>query len=295
MSVISPTDIAFEGFRTTREKPALLVSLAVFNLLVNFGLVLVAGDAINRLEKWSAAEPDVAIQQLAELTPVSLALLPILLIIQAMNAAAVYRAVLRPEDKRLGFLWLGGDELRLALLTIIQLLLLMLGVFMVGLFVRLLIVPASAAGGGIGELLGLAGSIFALGLLLFAAVRLSLAPAITFSERRISVFKSWAVTRGNFWRLLFAYMLAIVCMIVVFVLAMIVFSAAGAIAVGGDFTRLSEVFQREHHSVMDYLNPFIVAYTVFAAVLNAVLNAVVLSPAAAAYRSLTAAEAPAEA
>ena len=39
-------------------------------------------------------------------------------------------------------------------------------------------------------------------------VRLSLAPLITFGEHHISVFKSWSVTRGSFWPLLGAYLLA---------------------------------------------------------------------------------------
>jgi hypothetical protein len=45
-------------------------------------------------------------------------------------------------------------------------------------------------------------------LAIWVLVRLSLAGAITFSERRIHVSKSWELTRGRFWPLAWAYVLA---------------------------------------------------------------------------------------
>jgi hypothetical protein len=52
-------------------------------------------------------------------------------------------------------------------------------------------------------------------LVLYLGVKLSLAAAQTMGERSVRPFDSWRLTRGRFWRLLAAYLLAPIPMVVV--------------------------------------------------------------------------------
>src|SRR5690606_10927907 len=87
--------------------------------------------------------------------------LPVALITQSMLGAAVYRAILRPADGGVGYLRLGGDELRLIGLSIIYFLLTVVGMvvitFVAGLVVGLL---GAAIGAGGAALLGVGVGLF---------------------------------------------------------------------------------------------------------------------------------------
>ena len=60
---------------------------------------------------------------------------------------------------------------------------------------------------------------------LYPAVRLSLAPSMTFADGRISLFRSWPLTAGQFWGLFGAYVLATVLALLVLMLTFVIFAA----------------------------------------------------------------------
>lgn len=292
MTAFSATDAAFEGFRITRERPRILLIWAGFYLIISFLmpilLVTMGGQDLMALEAAANspdADPAAALQNLAALAPMYAILLPAGLAVQAVLAAAVYRAILRPTESRYGYLRLGSDEMRLAVLTLIYFLLTALAV------VAVVLVGGIAAGVAYSvmgsPLVGVALGLFFLGLLFFAAVRLSLAPVMTFAEERISIFESWRLTKGQFWKLVGAYSLAIASVVVVLMLATVIFMAIAAIAAGGDIAAVATIFTPDLSSVGAYFTVPMIAYTIFGAFLNAFYYAVLVAPAAVAYRELT--------
>jgi hypothetical protein len=292
MTAFSATDAAFEGFRITREKPKILLIWAGFYLIVSFLmpvlLVTMGGQDLMALEAAAndkSADPAAALDNFLALAPLYAVLLPVGLVVQAVLAAAVYRAILRPAETGFGYLRLSADEWRLALLTLIYFVLTLVAVIVV---VVVGGVSAGVAYSVLGSpLFGVALGLFFLGLLFFVAVRLSLAPVMTFAEQKICVFESWNLTKGQFWRLVGAYVLAVASVVVVLVLAMVIFMAVAAIAAGGDIASVSKIFTPDLSSVGAYFTLPMIAYTIFGAFLNAFYYAVLVAPAAVAYRELT--------
>jgi len=134
---------------------------------------------------------------------------------------------------------------------------------------------------------GAISEVFFLGLLLYVAVRLSLAPAITFSERRLAVFDSWKLTHGQFWRLMGAYGLAVFGIMAIAALVLILFVVLTAIALGGDLQKASLIFRPDQSSMTAYFSPVMILYLVVAAWVSALYYAVVIAPAGVAYRELS--------
>lgn len=134
----------------------------------------------------------------------------------------------------------------------------------------------------------LLGVVVALALLaawIYVWVRLSLASPLTFATRRINLFGSWRLTRGIFWPMLGAYLVAGILAIVVSLLILAI-SAAVSAAVGGGLSGLQSMMKPDMSSLATYLTParFV---TIFAnAVSTALVWPVLLTPASAIYRSL---------
>jgi hypothetical protein len=295
LATFSPTDAAFEGFRITREKPQALMIWAVTYLVVSLvmvtGLITYFGPLLTELESLSAAaenDPAQAMALMQKMAPFYAVVLPVGLIVISVWTAAVYRIILRPEDKGFGYLKLGADELRLVLLTLIYVFLAMAFSFVVIFAAGLLAAAAAVAGGAVAGIMGVLIFLGVMAAFVFVGVRLSLAGPMTFAEQRLRVFGSWALTRGQFWRLLGAYVLSIVLALVVVLLGMVIYAATAAILVGGNLEAVGQVFQPDMTSVAAYFTPAMLIYVVFGAFLGAVQNAVVYAPAAVAYRQLNA-------
>ena len=289
MTAFSATDAALEGFRITRERPKVVLVWAVFAFLVSICsavyLIAIGQDARAVIEASSAEQP----ADLATFGKAMGDLLPMMvmgLAVQCVMAGAVYRILLRPEDKGFAYLKLGMDEARLAALTFIYVLLASVTMFVVVLAAALIAMIASAAGQNVALLVAVATEIFFLGLLFYVGVRLSLAPAITFAERRIALFDSWKLTHGQFWRLTGAYALAICGIVVIALLVVTIFSALVAVAVGGDLQAVGKMFSPDQSSLATYFSPVMILYLLVAGWLSALYYAVIIAPAAVAYRAL---------
>ncbi|HEX6861134.1 MAG TPA: hypothetical protein VF138_13160 [Caulobacteraceae bacterium] len=294
MATFSPTDAALEGFRIAREKPRAMLLWAAVNFVVSLlvGVLMIAmfGPMLAELEAMSqagSADPSEAMAVFERMAPLYAVMLPIGLLVLSVFTAAAYRAVLRPSDSRYGYLRLGRDEMRLILLMLIYVGLAIGFTFLLTLAAGLLAAGAAVAGGGIGALLGVIIGLVAIGLIVLVSVRLSLAGPMTFAEGRLRVFESWTLTRGNFWRLLGVYVLAIILVIVVFLLALIIYVALATVVAGGDIAAAGGVFQPDTTSVANYFTTAMVIYLVFAAFLSALQNAVLNAPPAVAYRELS--------
>lgn len=292
MTTFSAGDAAFEGFRLTREQPRTILIWAVFHFIVSVfsALILISmsGDALELVERSEELSPDEVTQMMLGLAPTTLILAPLGLLVLAVIAAAVYRLHLRPHEGGLGYLRLGGDELRLVLLTVIFYVLSVVGLFLLLLLAGVGAGVAGVIGGGSGQLVGIGVFLFSAGLWLFVMVRLSLAPVITFDTGKLSVFESWRVTKGRFWPLFGAYVLAIVTILVVSLLMMVIFAAVAGImtvAGGGSIEEVGAVFQPELSSVAAYFSVQTIAYLIFNAFIMAIYYPVLLSPQVLAYRA----------
>jgi hypothetical protein len=206
------------------------------------------------------------------------------LVANAFLAAAMVRAVLRPLDDRFGYLRLGADELRqlgLFCLALLVMLGVYIGVILVTVVVGVLLVAAKAAPASV-AVVAIALWLFAL---VFVGIRLSLAPALTFDTRRINLFGSWAMTRGRFWSLLGAYLLAFALVLVVYLLSFMLIFAVGALLNGGD--PLGGMWKTDMTSLTAYFAPARLIETALSAGVSALVYPVLFTPPVAIYRALS--------
>jgi len=292
LKTFSPTDAALEGFRLTREKPRVLLAWSVANLVISvimaLALIAMFGPMLAELEAVNASsdDPSQALAMFEKLAPLYALVLPAGLIVTSVWIGAVYRAVLRPSDNRFWYLRLGGDELRLAVLMLIYVVLAIGFTFVLTLVAGLLSAGAFAIGGPVGTLLSVIIWLASVCVFVWVIVRLSLSGPATFAERHIRVFESWLLTKDVFWPLLGAYLLMLVLVIVVMALALVIYVTIAALTMGGDLSQIGKVFQPDTTSLTTYFTPAMLIYLVFGAFLGALQNALVFAPAAVAYREL---------
>ncbi|THD59414.1 hypothetical protein [Phenylobacterium sp.] len=292
MSGFSATEAALEGFRVTRENPKafgvwVIVSFAISVLGVVIdgfmpGSIKAGLDAIN-------AEEVLTPQQFVDTLILIAPILVLGLAVLSVMAAAVYRLIFRHDDTRFGYLRLGADELRLMGLTVIFMGIAIGLVVSVGMAVGVLVVLISTVVPAAATFASLVGTVFSFGVIIYVLVRLSLAPVATFAERRLAIFESWTLTRGQFWPLFSAYFLAVICIIAVGVLLMTVFAGvAGAVALmmGRQLSDVKAIFAADGANLRSHLSIGVIAYAIVNSVLSALYNAVIAAPGAVAYRDL---------
>ncbi len=224
MSEFSPTEAALEGLRISRERPrAVLWWWAAYLLvgLLHIGLastppfntlaaaypdLLAASDAA-RANPTDAAASQHAMRLFGQVLPALAVFAAVALVSQMVFSTAVLRAVLRPAEQRFGYLRLSMDEVRQLGLALLIVLAVIGYSFLVsiasGLLLGLLATVLPPA------LLGLLAFVIIIAAFVYPAVRLSLAPAMTLADGRISFLRAWALTQGRFWPLFGTYALAL--------------------------------------------------------------------------------------
>jgi hypothetical protein len=297
MPAFSLTDAAFEGFRLTRERPGVVGAWAVLYGLMSVltGLVMIAtvGPQFATLRDAARSggptDPAEAMRQFRILAPFFASILPFVLVFWSVLTCAVYRAILMPEQGGFGRIRLGADEFRMMGLTVILWFLAFVTIFLSALVAGIGVMVAAASGplaGFLGNLI----SVGSLGITVWVWVRLSLAGPMTFLTGEIHVFRSWSLTHGHFWRLAWTYGLALILAAVVTLLALVIFTATAGVFVtmsGRPLSDIAKVFETDTASLAAYFTPAQVLYQAFWAVLQVVVYAVLLSPAAVIYASLT--------
>lgn len=254
MNTFSATDAAFAGFRLIARRPLIvvmwtLVSLGVALAFVLFAALLVGGSLMNLARMGEGAEPSVedVTRILVSLIPLFLIGAPVGLIYAGVMVAGVNRAVLRPDEKAFFHLRLGADEMRQAVVLLVQ----GLGWFGVYLLCALVVFltvgfgavtsGAGAEAPSAGDIGTMIGSIMLVGiggfvLLLFLMVKFSLASAQTFQTGRINIFGSWTLTNGRFWPILGAFLLALVFIVMISIGQSVIQLIAQLSAFSGDMT-----------------------------------------------------------
>lgn len=302
----SPSDAAFEGFRIIHRYPGAVAAWALAYILVVLllggGFFALFGSQFMEMSRYSEANTmpaETARRIFGGMGLALLILVPVALLISAVLLNGVYRAVLRPNDKGLFFLKIGGDELRMALLFIIFFLLLIVAELVAVIGGGILIAVATSLVGQpalkvlIGVVLGVAIACVAI----WVVVRLSLAPVVTFARQRLDVFGSWRLTKGNFWSLLGCYLLSFVFALLIGAVGWVIAVSAGA-AISGDWTSLSSVMVSPRDALMHQntqmftklFTAAVIVQLVLQSIVSAVTRVIMYAPAAAAYRELAAEE-----
>ncbi len=116
-------------------------------------------------------------------------------------------------------------------------------------------------------------------------VRLSVASALTFEGRRVTLFGAWKLTRGMFWKMLGVYalcwLLAVVAMLLVLTIGM-----AAAALLGGGTDWLKFMTSQDFTSVGRYFTPSRFAFIVINALGAGLIWPVVYMPPAEIYRRI---------
>lgn len=282
-----------EGFRITRERPRALLAASLFVFAVSLLGVFIelnmppeAHAALAALQSQEQLESGPLLEALTILSP----LLLFGLLVQCMMAAAIYRILLHGETGSVRLFRLGGAEVRLMALALIYVVLFAFLMAAAFLFAALIAALASVLGQGAMVFVGTIAWVFSLGVVVWIGVRMSLAPVITFERNKLAILDSWAVTRGQFWRLTGAYILAISCVVVVALLALMIFLPVAGIVLllsGGSVKDVGLIIQPAEATLSAYFQPLRVAYMGLSSVFNALWYAVMAAPGAYAYRALT--------
>lgn len=294
MGRIAVTEAALSGFRfgccnfqTVAVWAATNVAVA---LLAGAGTVATMGATLARLEQSrEAPSPAESLALLGKLAPFLLILDASLLAFYAVVFATMNRVVLRPEDNRNAYLQFGADELRQGLLFLLGW---TIGIvaYVCGFTAVVVVAVAARAVGQPAQTLVTALAVLAmLASLVFLGVRLSLASALTFATRRVDLYGSWRLTRGQFWPMLCCYAMSLVLALVVLLLWCVVMAAMASM-VGGP-GGVAAISKPDYSSVEAYYTPARIVVSIASALAVAPIWAVIVMPPAHLYAQITGAAA----
>jgi hypothetical protein len=224
MTRFSPVNAALEGLRVVRREP-----WAVVYWIAVWALALAAIGAIKALGGGPVARgsPRDTLGVIRSYGPLGMVLVPSLLALWVMNTATVYRAVLRPGEHGWHLFKLGADEARIAVVSAVGSLLLILFGGAPAFLLFVLFNPIFAAAPRLNWIIAFIGALTTVCLEIWIAVRFSLAPVETFAEERFPLSAYWSLTRRNFWRLFATYLLVVAEIIAFLLLFAIVGWAVG--------------------------------------------------------------------
>ncbi len=219
-------------------------------------------------------------------------------LVKAVICSAVFRAILEPKASGLAHLRLGAQELWLALLFLVESVLAYIVVIITTMMVVLPAVIVGVTGGHGGQ--GVSGGVLtALGLglvaaavLIWIALRLSMAAPMTFADRQFRLFESWSLTRGSAARLLGVGVLTVV---IVLVLELVVcglvlsvfFATGGPPAWIQDGKALEAFIAQPPADIFRRVWPWLAAGGAVWTLIASGLFTIFCAPWAAAYRDLT--------
>jgi hypothetical protein len=244
MTRFSPSDAALEGFRLAREHPGMILAWSLIYLggifLIGLTMLATLGPAVmEMIQKGQLLTADAKVMGdlLANSWSAFFVVLVMTVLLVSVIMGGIFRLVLRPDEPGFTHLKIGRDELRLA---VVNLLLVLIGFAI--LFIGLRVLQLSTDLGG--ATMTLVGLIW-LSVTIWIGVRLSLVTPLTFQNGRITIGPAWRLTRGRFWPLFGMILLALLAYVIVWtlitVIAFSVVEISGGEQAVQDFTKLTPI------------------------------------------------------
>ena len=315
MAALSVMTCATEGFSLIRRRPWAFVGWALFWLVLGMGplVIAVAGlapklvDFITEALTAHNAHDPIAVQHLLEdelgiatvLAPWGLWLF----VSSTFLYAAVLRAVLEPSKSAFAYFRVGMDEVRLFFVRIVfAVLTLAIFVAIAGAGVVLFVASDRLIGHPWQGWIDCLVIILGFCLLVWVLFRLSMAFAMTFADKRLRIFESWALTRGHFWGLVGVWAMSVAIILAVAVgfgfvrqfAFLAVGLSTGAFDQLGSMQTLGEDLRKGLTAMLAAFGPAIVALFIIQAIEDAVVRVIFIASYARAYAQLSGHAAPAE-
>jgi hypothetical protein len=179
---------------------------------------------------------------LKTLAPALTVFLALALVVQAMMAAAINRAVLRPRSRTWGYVRFGKDELRqlgLGLLLSATIFVGVLAAVLAALVIEMIsaglvfILTRDPSTAPIFASAAILAPIAALATMVYLSVRLSLCSALTFDRRGVDLVASWRLTEGRSAPLLAVHLIAVLLWVVILCLFALMAKGVGFLETTG--------------------------------------------------------------
>lgn len=203
------------AFRLLAERPGAVLAWAVVNIASSFAMGAVMSWWLTGTVSFTNPAAFMETAPGAEPPPgfwgAMLILYLGMLVLGTVLVNAVYRAVLRPEERSFASLRLGMDEVRMALLLVASAIVAFIAMLLVQLLLMFLIsfIGMIAGEGTVTGLAVLLLFLLVFGAMIWVAVRLSLIFPLTLYRRRFSVDAGWELGRGRFWTLFGGYLVVV--------------------------------------------------------------------------------------
>ena len=271
-------DTVFAGFGVIRREPLMVLAwgVAYFVLLIAAmvgGVVLVGGRAMMTAN--AANDPSAAMGMVGSMFAIVLLMIPVFLIIASIFNCAVYRSILRPEERSFARLRLGADELRQALVMFTSALLFFIG-YIVCVVVGVIAATISRDFGAVLMVLIILG--YWVGFYTF----FSFAGPMTFAKKKFLLFAGGDLVAKRFWPLLGSYALL---GLIIFVLYLVVFGVQMAI-MGASMTNFQSAAMQASPLTGGFTAATILNMVV-SGVIGAFMIPILIAPAAVAYRDIS--------
>jgi hypothetical protein len=219
---------------------------------------------------------------------------------RAVLLAAVFRAVLTPEDRGFFYLRLSMAEVRQGLVYLVLAILLGLIFFalllagaLAGVLIFFIGRAAPAPASYVIQFLGIGAVVIAcLVVMVLIALRFSLAGPMTFADKQFRLFESWTLTKGHVGELFLVAIsliaIAILCALVFDgIILGVVLSVVGS-APADHGASIRSFFEQSPEVLFRTFLPWIIVVSVFGSLFIGAMNAIFLAPWATIYRRLTA-------
>lgn len=303
MADFSIGEAAGAGFRIIRRKPGavMLWSALVFvAIFLPVGLLLgTIVPAVMAVVREAAANPDAEppMNQFMTLYLRMMMLQPLImvgsLVLRAVLGAAVYRAVLTPEDDAWGYLRLGMRELWVGATSIV--IGIIVGFGIVGVMIPGAIIVAIASMTQNVWVIVPVAAVVVLAIviaLIWISLRLSMAVPMSFDANEFRLFESWEFTRGQGGKLFGLVALLILYGIILELIVWVVF-VAGAVGIALAFGITPETLRAldgsQNPDLSIFTGPALVAGILFSILISLIAGfaqAVFMAPFAEVYRQL---------